>query len=970
MNKTGGVITHLEEKECDVCLIQETYLKVTDTAKIQEIKDNGWNIFSSPRNERSGGGIGVLYRDGVMVKLAPVKYKFKTFQVQEVLIGGEDDLLRLCNIYRPPYTGKARYTEANFLDEINDYFSDLLMKTGNPLIMGDFNFQVHDEDNFYARKLLEMLDSFDFIQNVPAEPTHVRGGTLDLVICQRDLAGKLRRLNIFPEGTLSDHFLVTADVELNTPGKDFITRKRISMYRDFKSVDVEAFKNELQRECLEVPDGASVEDTLGIYDKALNSVVERLVQMKRRKPMKNRRPWRDRQDVREALRKRRQAERAWEKNKTGLNKAQYKDLQRKFNKIDKEARMEFVKKNLEEVKDDPAALQKRLGHVLGKTETSLPSGPSDKKLADEFASFFSGKIEKIRSVIVQEQEGNPDEEPVASAEHVGCSLNQFEEISIGGLIRMVKDLSSKTCDLDPIPTWLVKDCLEELAPILTAIVNKSLKRACVPSSLQGALVMPTIKNPNGDKDLLSNYRPVSNIAFVSKLLEKVVLTQLNDYLWKNDLLNPNQSGYRVGHSCETLLAGMFDDLLKDLDSGKVAALMLLDMSAAFDTVDHQALIGVLEKRFGVTGLALDWFRSYLGSRNFHVSIRGELSAAIALICGVPQGSLLGPVLFLLYIEELQDIARPYGLSIKLYADDSQLYVSLIPTDAEGWNVTKHAVEECLAQMKRWMVSNWLKCNEDKTEFVLLGKSSSLEKLNFDPVINFGGSSLVPMKCQGQTGKTLGVLLDDHLTLERQVNNVKRQCGLTLKNLWQVNKCLDKSTKILLVKQLVISKIDYCNILYYGLPQRILANLQKTLNSCIRFVFNLHGHQDDYTEYFKEAHILPIQQRLTFKACLLAYKIVRGTAPKYLLELVPRDEEYGSARTTRATTVPDFYRLKYPKLSSINANSKLRRRRLSVFLPDVWNDLPLELRSVHPVDLFKTRLKTRLFQEAFGSATEL
>ena len=340
MNKTGGVLAHLEEKECDVCLIQETYLKVTDTAKIQEIKDNGWNIFSSPRNERSGGGIGVLYRDGVMVKLAPVKYKFKTFQVQEVLIGGEEDLLRLCNIYRPPYTGKARYTEANFLDEINDYFSDLLMKTGNPLIMGDFNFQVQDEENFYARKLLEMLDSFDFMQNVPAEPTHVRGGTLDLVICQRDLAGKMRRLNIFPEGTLSDHFLVTVDVELNTPGKDFITRKRINMYRDFKSVDVEAFRRELQGECLEVPDGASVEDTLGIYDKALNSVVERLVQMKRRKPMKNRRPWRDRQDVREALRKRRQAERAWEKNKTGLNKAQYKDLQRKFNKIDKEARME------------------------------------------------------------------------------------------------------------------------------------------------------------------------------------------------------------------------------------------------------------------------------------------------------------------------------------------------------------------------------------------------------------------------------------------------------------------------------------------------------------------------------------------------------------------------------------------------------------------------------------------------------
>ena len=263
-----------------------------------------------------------------------------------------------------------------------------------------------------------------------------------------------------------------------------------------------------------------------------------------------------------------------------------------------------------------------------------------------------------------------------------------------------------------------------------------------------------------------------------------------------------------------------------------------------------------------------------------------------------------------------------------------------------------------------MVNHGLKCNEDKTEFILLGKTSSLEKMTFEPEIKFGGSIVKPMECHGKTGKTLGVLMDHQLTLERQVNSVKTQCGLLLKNLWQVNKSLDKDTKIMLVKQLVISRIDYCNILYYGLPKRILMNLQKTLNSCVRYIFNLHGHQEDYTEYYKEAHILPIQQRLTFKACLLAYKIVRGTAPKYLLELVPRDDSTEYVKSTRSAAVPDFFKLKYPKVSSINANSKLRRRRISVFLPEVWNSLPLELRSVHPIELFKTRLKTRLFKEAF------
>ena len=965
MNKTGGVLTHLEDKKCDVCLVQETYLKTTDTAKIREIRDNGWNIYSSPRSERAGGGIGVLYRDGVSLKLAPGSIKFKTFQVQEVLIGGDNDLLRLCNIYRPPYNGKARFTEANFLDEYKDYLSNLLMKTGEPLIMGDFNFQVHDCEHFYTKKLMYLLDSFGFSQCVPQVPTHIRGGTLDLVICRKDILYKMGDLCVFPHGTSSDHFMVRVEVDLECSDKGNDRKSKMNTYRDFSSVDVEMFRQGLRDLSLVVQDGGTAEDALRMYDTVLEKVAEKQVPVKRRQAEKNPKQWRNVPEVRKALRERRRAERAWEKNKTGLTKDQYREQQKRFDKIERQARVEFVTKFLEEVKDDPSALQKRLDRLLGKKETVLPSGVSDKKLAGDFASFFNGKIEKIRSVVMEEQEGFKGTDPVIERCPPECSLTKFEEISQFELVRVVKEMSSKSCDLDPIPTWLVKGCLEELAPILTDIVNKSLRRASVPESLQKALVMPTIKNPNGDRDLLSNYRPVSNIAFVSKVLEKVVLNQLNSYLWRNDLLNMNQSGYRAGHSCETLLAGMFDDLLKELDSGKVVALVLLDMSAAFDTVDHQKLIGVLETRFGVTGTALQWFDSYLSSRNFRVNINGELSDIIALICGVPQGSLLGPVLFLLYIEELQDLARPYGLNIKLYADDSQLYVGLVPTDEDGWKVTKQTIESCLADIKRWMVRHWLKCNEDKTEFVLLGKSSSLEKMIFEPTLQFGDAVLRPMDCQGSTGKTLGIYLDSHLTMERQVNNVRKQCGLMLKNLWQINRSLEKSTKIMLVKQLIISRIDYCNILYYGLPKKILEGLQKVLNSCVRYIFNLKGHQDDYTEYFREAHILPIEQRLEFKASLLAYKIVRGTAPKYLSELVPRDGEFGTGRSTRATADPDFFRLRYPKLSSINANSKLRRRRISVYLPDVWNKLPLELRSTHPIELFKTRLKTRLYEEVFG-----
>ena len=964
MNKTSGVLDHLEDNQCDICLVQETYLKNSDTAKVQEIRECGWDIYSSPRAERSGGGIGVLYRNGVRVRLSPTRKTFKSFQVQEVLIGTGEGMVRLCNIYRPPYTGKARFTAASFLEEFVDYLSDLNLRTGSPVLMGDFNFQVQDISDFYAEKFLKLLDSFGLEQLTPCQPTHTRGGTLDLVICQSEIKTKFRSVKIQKEGTESDHYMVLSELVTETEDVDFRTKQQVDMYRDFKSVDPELFRQALRNLGLEdLLVAESPEENFQIYERTLGNLVEKSVELKKRRRGKKLRPWREDESVKDVLKLRRRAERAWRKNKTPIRKAQFNDLKRQFGKVDKDARIGFNKKNLEESKDDPKGLQRKVNRLLGKAESILPESGNDRKLAEDFAEFFSNKVDKIRTSVCEEQSDLEDGEALRTDPE--CKLVQFEEVSVEYIKGLIKDMPDKTCDLDIIPTWLVKGCIHEFAPWITTLVNGSIRSSTVPEAFQQALVFPTIKNAQGDRDSLQNYRPVSNLLFISKVLEKVVLDQLTRYLEDNSLLNKNQSGYRVGHSCETLLTGMFEDLLEEMDRGNVMALLLLDMSAAFDTVDHSMLVQVLNSRFGICGAALNWFESYLGSRSYRVNVRGNLSGIVKLVCGVPQGSLLGPVLFLLYVEELQDLVERYGLRIKLYADDSQLYMSLVPHDDEGWIAVKGNTEDCLKKVKDWMVKHWLRCNEAKTELLLLGKSGALEKLAYEPSIVFGGTEIFPVDFKGTTGKTLGVYLDSQLTMERQVNSVKRQCGMIMRNLWQINRCLDRSMKILLVKQLVISRLDYCNILYCGLPKKHINSLQKTLNSCVRFVYGLHGHQDDYAPYLKEMHVLPIEQRIVFKACLTAYKVVHRTAPDYLTDKVPAYEDVDSLRFTRANAVLDEFRLQYPKLSSVNANSKLRRRRPSVFLPSLWNDLPLDIRSLPSVDSFKTRLKTRLFTEAYG-----
>ena len=211
------------------------------------------------------------------------------------------------------------------------------------------------------------------------------------------------------------------------------------------------------------------------------------------------------------------------------------------------------------------------------------------------------------------------------------------------------------------------------------LFNKSLVSGHYPQKFKYAVVLPLLKKEYLDSTQLNNYRPVSNLPFLSKLLEKAVSDRLRQHLEEINGLPKHQSAYRRGHSTETALLKIVNDLLLSADRGEVSALCLLDLSAAFDTVDHQLLLSRLEGRFGVVSKALDWFQSYLHGRSFSVTYGSSLSNVVHLACSVPQGSVLGPLLFVLYTAELVDIAAAMGVNLHMYADDTQLYVHCKPS---------------------------------------------------------------------------------------------------------------------------------------------------------------------------------------------------------------------------------------------------------------------------------------------------
>ena len=302
------------------------------------------------------------------------------------------------------------------------------------------------------------------------------------------------------------------------------------------------------------------------------------------------------------------------------------------------------------------------------------------------------------------------------------------------------------------------------------------------------------------------------------------------------------------------------------------------------------------------------------------------------------------------------IAAKYGLDIKLYADASQLYISFHPKRPGEFHDIIERINSCLAEIKTWMVMNFMKLNEEKTELLVMGKPLVLENCKMEVKLQFGDKTIEPTNCEGDNWKSLGVKLDKCLNMERQINSVKQKCYWTMNNLRRIRYYLDENVKIMMVKQLVISKLDYCNSLYMNLPQTRLNKLKSILNGCVRFIYSIKDRKEDLIPYYKKAHILPIEQRVLFKVCLMSYKVVYNIAPDYLKQLIEMDP-YTDSCKTRLKPAGDNLRMKLPKL----CKGKASERRFSVYAPEAWNSLPYSIRSITSIDSFKKTLKTHLFK---------
>ena len=416
--------------------------------------------------------------------------------------------------------------------------------------------------------------------------------------------------------------------------------------------------------------------------------------------------------------------------------------------------------------------------------------------------------------------------------------------------------------------------------------------------------------------------------------------QFTEFVLRNHLHEKSQSAYKSFHSVETALLWVLNDLLCAMDSHESVLLILLDLSAAFDTVDHCILLERLSNRFGIRGSALAWFKSYLTGRFQTVCIQGKTSTPKALTCGVPQGSVLGPLLFTAYTAPLGDIAKRHNVDFHFYADDTQLYLGFKPSNEAS---TKQKMEACIQDIRVWMAFNFLKLNDSKTEMLVMHPKRKPSREMTD--INIGDSSI----SRSNFARNIGVIFDENLTLERHVRSVTSSAFFHIRNIGLIRKYLNQEATETLVHAFVSSRLDFCNSLLYGLPQWQLKKLQYVQNTAARLITRTRKG-DHITPVLEALHWLPIHQRIEFKLLLLVFKSLHDLAPQYLAELlIPH-------KPSRPLRSCDMQLLVTPRTVS-----RYGDRAFRTVAPALWNKLPYSIRNCETISSFKNCLKTYLFK---------
>jgi hypothetical protein len=447
---------------------------------------------------------------------------------------------------------------------------------------------------------------------------------------------------------------------------------------------------------------------------------------------------------------------------------------------------------------------------------------------------------------------------------------KFAKITMEEIINIVKNIKSNAVGYDNISLIMLKLILPYCIDTFKNILNASLETGNFPTLWKKSIVIPLPKVKLAVE--FSQLRPINILSVLSKVLEKAVNMRLTEYLEVNAILPDNQSGFRHSHSTKTALLKVVNDISIGLDNKQMVVLILLDQSKAFDLVNLELLLAILHYiGFGKT--ELNWFRSYLTKRCQAVKLNNDLSSFLFTHSGVPQGSILGPSLFSIFIFELPLVFE--SCFSHFYCDDIQILHQLAVTEIVQ---AFEKINSDLNNIYNWCVDYGLRLNPNKSVALLIGSNNLRKSIMNTPELYMGGEKIK----FDEKAKNLGVIFDVNLNFTSHVNMICQQSYFKLKSLYRHKLALPKDLKLKLVNTLILPKLEYCApIYYYFLSAGDKYKLQKIQNSCIRFTHCI-SRREHMTPYYKALSILKMDKHITYLYCTFLHQLITTMVPQYLV----------------------------------------------------------------------------------------
>ena len=460
---------------------------------------------------------------------------------------------------------------------------------------------------------------------------------------------------------------------------------------------------------------------------------------------------------------------------------------------------------------------------------------------------------------------------------------------------------------------LLKILKAPLLSPLTIIINQMLNTGIFPNNLKVAKIIPIYKKD--DQFIFDNYRPISLLPVMSKLFEKVIFKQLYTFFQDNKLFYESQYGFRTGHSTELAALEIVDQIISEMDNGEVPINIFLDLSKAFDTLDHEILLHKLNY-YGVKGIPYNLIKNYLTDRKQFVDIDGIKSDCLSISTGVPQGSVLGPLLFIIYINDLSLVSTIFKPII--YADDTTLFSTLKSfysnTDT---NIDLHINKE-LDKVDTWLKANKLSLNVKKTKLMIFHMPSKKIKLPKIEIMK------VQIECVDQFN-FLGITLDKHLTFKSHIDNVSKKISRSIGILSRLKYLLPERIKLIIYNSLILSHINYGILIWGHHADRIFKLQKKAIRIITKSKYNAHTEP-----LFKNLNLLKISDIFKLYQLKFFHKYINKQLPSYFQELPFRSQN----------ETHHYYTRDHQRLQIYLRKHKFAEQCVRQSIPKLLNDMPL------------------------------